>query len=320
MKTVVNFTLCFLTIIVCAQAHAQDSGEFWIATFLRGSANLSDPTIDQQALARLDSLMQDENIEVTFLGAADSLQWKVLGHAVHDHISEALNDAKRLSRARSLRARYDRGHVGVTHENVAGVKVIWRKKPELKTFTSVLNSGTNGAAEVKEPVSRIKGETARIPEVPASIRSEIIIKEAVEFDWRLQAGLWTWRGAGGSLMAPSLALNILMGRWTFALQGGVAPWQRSTDLGKQSESFVYTGVKYMPSATYGISAGAFRGWRFFTDSDRWSMKATGVAVGMVLTHRFVEFNPTLTFAGVNTLRDTHPWRLGSTLNLNFNLN
>ena len=33
-----------------------------------------------------------------------------------------------LSRARALRERYELGEIGITHENIAGVKVVWVRK------------------------------------------------------------------------------------------------------------------------------------------------------------------------------------------------
>jgi hypothetical protein len=103
----------------------------WITSFSPGSSDLDDPAIDQKALAALDSLMQDTTLTVTFLGAADDVRWKMSGRQVHHDISEAWNDAKRLGRARILRARYGRGEVGVTDENIVGVKVTWARKDQL---------------------------------------------------------------------------------------------------------------------------------------------------------------------------------------------
>ncbi|MFQ5709790.1 MAG: hypothetical protein ACE5HO_20235 [bacterium] len=322
MKRIIILSLALWSYLLTS-AYGQTSGEFWVDTFLPGSSNLIDPTINQQALSFLDSLMQDEKIEVTFLGAADHRRWKVNGQTVHVNVSEALDDAKRLGRARVLRERYGRGHIGVTDENIAGVKVIWTKKIDLESYTAILNKLKTNNDKLNTELTKIKSEIATLnPETESTgTTSEIIIKQGASLDWRLQAGLWTWRGSSlGNILSPSLALSIIIDKTALVIQGGVTPWHRSSRFGNEADSFLYAGIKYMRTETYGFSAGGFRGWRFFTDTDNWSLKTTGAAVGVVLTHSFVEFNPTLTYSNVNTLMNGNHWRIGSTLNLNFNFN
>jgi hypothetical protein len=83
---------------------------------------------------------------------------------------------------------------------------------------------------------------------------------------------------------------------------------------------VYAGAKYMKSDVLGFSLGRFRGWEFFTQTDNWSFKTTGVAAGLVLAYGRIEVNPTLTVSNVTSLERSAQWRVGSTLGLNFNIN
>jgi len=80
---------------------------------------------------------------VTFLGAADSLDWKDF----NNHVSQALNGGLPIARAKALAQRYDRGTVGVTHENERGVKVLFsQKQPQtLEAFTGNGGDGENDA-------------------------------------------------------------------------------------------------------------------------------------------------------------------------------
>ena len=136
MTQLMKFAALCLVFMIPSIVYSQSSGVLWIKTFSHASSNLDDPHIDTKALASLDSLMQNEDIEVTFLGAADSLRWKMNGRYVHKAISNAWNVATRLRRALSLRERYGRGFVGVTDESIAGVKVIWNQKVDSPALTS----------------------------------------------------------------------------------------------------------------------------------------------------------------------------------------
>ncbi len=326
MKKLTYLSVFVLTLFSFAFAHAQDSGVFWIKTFRPGSADLTDPQIDQAALAKLDSLMQDESVEVTFLGAADGKTWYLHGQALHKDIAEALNDAKRLSRARALQARYGRGTVGITYEEIAGVKVVWRRtrkqteEIDLTAKPEVENLATKDG--VVEPQSEAATPSEPEPGDVSVVNPEPEHLGRWEFNWRLQAGIWSYQsGSNGSLLSPSLALNIIINNTALVIQGGVTPWHVSSPYGNQAESFVYVGIKHMKSERWGFSAGAFRGWEFLTKTDNWSFKATGLAAGVVLNLGIVEFNPALTYTNVNKLSDNSSvWRVGTTLGLNFNIN
>lgn len=333
MKKLISLAALWLVFVLLSTALSQESGSFWIKNFNPGSADLNDPHIDKQALAKLDSLMQDENIEFTFLGAADSIGWFLEGRKVHDKIAEAWNDAKRLSRARALRARYGgRGNVGITHDSVAGVKVIWTRKSSSEAYT-------NEIEHLKEQNARMQRELAEVKNNLESLKpeatnghnghgtngkngsSKYTIKDGLTFNWRLQAGMWSWvAGSNGNLLSPALALSIIVNKTAFVIQGGVTPWHKGTEFGNKSESFVYAGVKYMKSERLGFTAGAFRGWEFFTSTDNWLFKTTGLATGVVVTYGRFELNPAITISNIHTLERNTNWKLGSTVGLNFNIN
>ncbi len=328
MKKLIILAAVWLMFVPLRTTFAQESGALWIKTFNPGSADLNDSNIEKEALAELDKLMQDPTIEVTFLGAADSIGWFLEGRKINDKIAEAWNDAKRLSRARALRARYGRGNVGITHDSVAGVKVIWTRTSDAEKYTKQLELLQRELTDVKNNIESLKPEASNSHTGNASNGhgsngkgSKYTIKDGLTFNWRLQAGLWTWQsGSDGSLLSPSLALNIVVNKTAFVLQGGVSLWQESTALGNTSESFVYTGIKYMKSDRLGFTAGAFRGWEFFTSTDNWLFKTTGIATGIVFKYGKFEVNPTLSISNINTLENAGQWRVGSTVGLNFNIN
>lgn len=299
--------------LLCGALQAQTAGSFWIKTFSPGSSDLNDPGIDTEALAKLDRLMQNPNIDVTFLGAADSLSWQLNGMPVHPDISEAWNDAKRLSRARALQERYKRGHVGITYENIAGVKVVWQLTSEQDL--------TQEVEELNEELGKLKEQIANLEPGFAEIETIPIEGERSTFDWGLEAGFWTWQGgSNGSLFTPSLALKVVINSTAFVLQGGVTPWHVSTEFGNQSESFVFVGLKHMKSKTFGISTGAFRGWEFFTKNDTWSFKTTGLSGGIIIKHGILEVNPGITYSNINTLTDDSSWKFGANLGFTLNIN
>jgi len=313
MKALKYFTAVCFTLVLFNTTSAQDMGSFWIKTFKPGSSDLSDPDIDQAALAKLDRLMQNPDIEVTFLGAADTIGWHLQGREVHPDIAEAWNDAKRLSRARALQARYKRGHVGITYENVAGVKVVWSLKTE--------QSYTDDIRELSDELSKLKRKVSTL-EPAASVETTLHNEaEPSRFDWGLEAGFWTWQGGShGSLISPSLALKIIINKTALVLQGGVTPWHVSSEGGNQSESFVSAGIKHMKTETLGFSTSIFRGWKFLTQSDRWTFKTTGIGSGIIVKYGIFELNPSLTYSNINTLTDESHWQLAANLGITLNIN
>ena len=321
MKTLINLFGISLTVVLFSTLHAQSSGTLWIKTFEPGSSDLTDPHIDQIVLNKLDKLMENPNIEVTFLGAADSIGWVMNGKRVHDKISEAWNDAKRLSRARVLKERYGRGNIGVTHESIAGVKVIWTTKST--DYTTDIDHLNNEIAKLKDEIKNLEpiyvdnGANGKNGDNGHSTEFE----DDSNFNWGLKAGFWTWQGgSSGSLLSPSVALNIIMEKMAFVIKGGVTPWHISSPYGNQSESFVYAGLEHLTTDVVGLTVGVFRGWEFITATDDWSFRTTGIVAGISLKYRALEFNPGLTYSNVNTLVDDSSWGLGANLGFNLNIN
>ena len=118
--------------------------------------------------------------------------------------------------------------------------------------------------------------------IQASMDDEVIITDSRNFNWGLEVGVWGWRsGSGNNLVVPSVGLDIKIDQTAFLVKGGMTPWQQETEFGNQAKSFLYAGVKHFWSEKWGTSVGVFRGWEFFTATDEWSFKTTGIAVGVV---------------------------------------
>lgn len=321
MKAIRITHLLLYALLATGVARSQTSGVLVIKSFLPGSTNLNDPTIDKTALARLDSLMHNERVEVTFLGAADSLRWKIHARTVHRNVSEALDDAKRLGRARVLRARYGRGTLGITDENFAGVKVLWRLQPKLELTDSEIRKLREENQKLNEKLQDVSSTIEQLnTEQKLRDVTEIVYEKRASVRWQLQAGMWRWQIANDYILAPSLSLSVSRGKMALVLRGGVAPWHQTTAFGKESESFLYVGLKYMRTEKYGVSAGGFRGWKFFTDSDTWSLKTTGAALGVIVNFAFVEVSPMITYTEVSTWQNQKQLLFGGVLAFNFNLN
>ncbi len=324
-KSICIFAL-FVTFVLIGNASAQTSGVLWIKTFQPGSTSLVEKSIDRESLAALDELMKDPSIEVTFLGSADSTGWVMNGKSVHTNISEAWNDAKRLGRARALRGRYQRGQVGVTHENIAGVKVVWSRKASPENYKKELSRIKQQNLKLNEALAKLAHDFQNMQpmietQVETEARNFFVKQNNSQFDWFLQGGFWTWQsGSGQGLISPSMALGIIINKTSFILQGGVTPWNISTTEGNQSESFVYVGLKHMKTKKFGVSAGVFRGWEFYTSSDNWSFKTTGLSAGVVIKKGIIEFNPMLSYSNSNSIFETPKWKLGTTLGLSINVN
>lgn len=331
MKKVINLIIVGLTVVLYSTAFAQTSGTLWIKTFDLGSASLNDPGLDREALAILDSLMQDENIEVTFLGAANTIGWQMNGKSVHPKISEAWNDAKRLSRARALKARYGRGTIGITHENIAGVKVVWIRQSAQDHYTRELNQIKEQNDGMNRELTHLKNKIESLQPEPATNgkngkngsngHGKEVEISGHDYGWSLQAGVWAWQSSSdGNVLSPSLTLNIIIDKTAFVIQGGVTPWHVTSPEGNQAESFVYAGIKHMQTQRFGLTIGAFRGWEFFTATDNWSFKTTGASAGLALKYGIFEIQPSLTYSNINTLDNNSFWKFGGALGLNADIN
>lgn len=317
MKKLTSILISTLVFVLFSTAYTQTPSVFWVKSFSPGSSDLKDPQVDKAALAMLDELMQDEEIEVTFLGAADTKSWKMNGEYVHKDISEAWNDAKSLSRARALRARYGRGNVGVTHENIAGVKVVWTKN---ENHITKLNQLEKENEHLKHEIAEVKAGLKDLTHEPGTNGKNGHAASDSNLNVSLQAGLWTWQsGSSGSILSPYLASSITIRNASFHIRGGVTPWHASTRQGNKSESFIYFGARYLKSDNLGFTLGVYRGWEFFTATDAWLFKTTGVSTGVVINKGIIELNPALTFSNLSSLDYGSKWRLGVTLGVGFNI-
>ena len=317
MKKLTYILIATLVFVLFSTVSAQTPSVFWIKSFSPGSADLNDPQIDKAALAMLDKLMQDEQIQVTFLGAADSKSWKMNGEYVHQDISEAWNDAKSLSRARALRARYGRGNVGITHESIAGVQVIWTKN---ENYITKLDRLEKENQHLKHEIAEVKtGLRDLTHELGTNSKNGHATSESNLY-LSLQAGLWTWQtGSSGSILSPYLASSLTIQNASFYVRGGVTPWHASTRQGNKSESFIYFGARYLKSDNFGFTMGVYRGWEFFTTTDDWLFKTTGVSAGVVINKGIIELNPALTFSNLSSLDYDSKWRFGVTLAVGLNI-
>ncbi|NIR50224.1 hypothetical protein GWO43_17110 [candidate division KSB1 bacterium] len=158
MRSFTTQLVVWLTVLSGSVASGQTKETFWIESFSPESADLNDSSINQKALARLDSLMQIPSVSVTFYGADDSLAWQ--NYCTDNQIEnkDKLNTRRRLSRARALKKRYGRGNIGITRENVAGVKVVWSVQMEDAEQASELEpiripgSGSKESTAVSGPI------------------------------------------------------------------------------------------------------------------------------------------------------------------------
>jgi len=317
MKKLTYILILTLVFVLFSTVSAQTPSVFWIESFSPGSSDLSDPKINKAALAMLDELMQDEQIQVTFLGAADSKSWKMNGEYVHQDISEAWNDAKSLGRARALRARYGRGDVGVTHESIAGVKVIWAKK---ENYITKLDQLEKENKHLKDEIAEVKTALKGLHHEPGTNGKNGHPTSDSNINVSLQAGLWTWQtGFSGGILSPYLASSLTIGRASFHIRGGVTPWHASTSQGNKSESFIYFGARYFKSENLGFTLGVYRGWEFFTATDDWLFKTTGVSAGIVVNKGFIELNPAITFSNLSSLDYDSKWRFGVTFGVGLNI-
>jgi len=317
MKKLTHILISTLVFVLFSTVSAQTPRVFWIKAFSPGSSDLNDPRVDKAALAMLDELMQDLKIEVTFLGAADNKSWKMKGEYVHKDISEAWNDAKSLSRARTLRARYGRGNVGITHESIAGVKVIWTKN---ENYITKLNQLEKENEHLRHEISEVKSDLKDLAHEAGTNGKNGHTTSESSLNVSLQAGFWTWQtGSNSGILSPYLASSITIRNASFHIRGGVTPWHTSTRQGNKSESFIYFGARYLKSDNFGFTLGVYRGWEFFTTTDDWLFKTTGISAGIAINKGIIELNPALTFSNLSSLDYESKWRFGVTLGIGLNI-
>lgn len=297
----------------------QQSGTIWIMTFRPGSADVMDQTIDKNALAFVDSLMKRNDIEVTFLGAADQLKWKSLPKV--PQLSTAFDQAKKLERALQLRQRYGWGEVGITGELIRGVKVVWSpKKPDPfkmrddisqlqaandslgKRFTDLKQQQTEFLAAIQESL-----KTRQVPR-------DSLIETRVEisyFDWEVKTGILVWTaGAPWDLSVPCIGLALKRRNWAFEIEGGFTPWSKQGVYGNRGDALVMTSVTLLPQTFFEIKAGAFSGWEFLSRTDQWTMKVMGITTGPSLKWKFMEGYFGYTISRLSSLTNEDRWTSG----------
>lgn len=305
--------------VVLGQGVAQDSGSgsIWIKTFRPGSANLGDPTIDRRAMAFVDSLMQDPNIEVQFFGGADNLKWK----GVKLEVSKVLDSALRWERARKLRARYGRGEIGVTDEPIRGVKVEWKSKnsdlPVLMEKLNQLLDKIDFTSDYEKRLAALEDSVALLAGAKTTI---ININQSIFSDWQLQSGVMVWSaGKPWDLSVPYIGLALRQEKWALTLQGGVTPWSRQDPLGDRGDALLLGAISLYPDSWHGLKIGAFAGWEFFSHSDQWTMKVVGVTAGPNFRWKFWEAFLGYSIGNVSTLTGSEQWRNGAMFSVGINL-
>ena len=305
--------------ILGSKSFAQDFGFIWIKSFLPGSANLDDPTIDKRALAFLDSLMQNPKIEVQFLGASDNLRWRQNGKYVKIEISKAWDVAKKLERASKLRSRYNRGEIGVTDEPIRGVKVVWRLKDgHLAALESKIDQVLEEVNKLKVAYKRqfaaLQDSLTRLAAAKTKVPSKPIF-----YDWELKGGVMSWSaGTPWDLSVPYIGLSLKREKWALVLQGGVTPWSKRDPLGNRGDAMILGAINLSPNSWNGLLIGAFSGWEFLTRSDQWTMKVIGITVGPNFRWKFWEIYAGYVISKISSLTEPDQWRSGTMISVSIN--
>jgi len=304
----------------------QDAGSMWIKTYNPGSGNPSDETLDSQALDALDKLMQRTDIEVIFLGGADTLRWKAL--AKNEAISLALDQAKKLERASRLRERYGWGEIGVTDEPIRGVKVVWSpKKPDIfkmQRDIQQLQAMNDSLATLladwnQSQLDQLAAIRDSLNSLGLNSRVHIDNTVAAEsYDWEIKTGMLAWTGGNGyDLAAPSIGIALKRKYWAFEFEGGFTPWSKPAVYGDRGDALVMGTLALFPQEIFEIKAGLFSGWEFLSRTDEWTMKVMGVTAGPSIKWKFIEGYVGYSIARMSTLIEPERWVNGLMINTNF---
>lgn len=322
----VIFIVVMIGVFIPGVLFGQNSGSFWVKTFKPGSGNPYDETIDEKSLAKLDSLMRSTDIEVLFLGGADTLRWKALSES--PEISMALDQAKKLERASRLRERYGRGEIGVTDEPVRGVKVVWSpRKPDIfkmqkdlqqlqamnDSLTSILadwnQSQMDQLAAIRDSLNAL-GVNGKI-----QIDNKVT---ADSYDWEIKTGMLAWSGGGArDLAVPSIGIALKREYWAFEFEGGFTPWSKPDVYGDRGDALVLGTIALFPQETFEIKTGLFSGWEFLSKTDEWTMKVMGITAGPSIKWKFIEGYLGYSIARMSTLTESEQWVNGFLINTNF---
>lgn len=318
-----------ILIFICTQLSAQNSGVIWIKEFLPGSAKLSDPSIDQRALAFVDSLMQCDDIEVSFLGGADPTNWRLFGRRIKHRVSDAWDQAKKIERASALRQRYNRGQIGTTDKPIRGVKVIWGpKRPDIFKLQERLVSAETKIDSLSGLFDSLKLAYATSPVLqqqtqPIESRSNMdvhsVSESAIVSDWEVKTGFMVWSAGGPyDLSVPYMGLAFKRENWALEFLGGFTPWSQSDPNGNRGDALLVGSLHLFPRSLYELKVGFFSGWEFLSKSDVWTMKIMGLTVGPKLRWKIFETYLGYTFGKLRSLTEEH-WCSGGLVTMSLHL-
>lgn len=324
------FIVLIVLLLNSPPVYSQSSGSIWIRDFQAGSANINDQTVDQKALQLVDSLMQRDDIEVTFLGGADATNWRLFGRKVKHQIADTWDQAKKLERASALRQKYNRGQIGTTDEPIRGVKVVWRRKrPDIFQLQKMLDVTKNQVDSLAAALDSLKGETQYTTNYqPILVSSGIRAVEpgyhsmqeaTVISDWEVKTGFMVWSAGGPyDLSAPYVGLALKRMDWALEFQGGFSPWSEYSTTSSRGDAFLLGSLHLFPRSWCQIKTGVFSGWEFLTKSDVWTMKIMGFTAGPKLQFKFFETYFGYTFGKLSSLTEER-WRSGVLITTNFHL-
>lgn len=324
-----SFFLFISLFLVNAILAVQPSGSIWVREFKPGSAELSDASIDKQALAFVDSLMLRDDIEVIFLGGADPTKWRLFGKRVKPQISDTWDQAKKLERASKMRQRYNRGQIGTTDEPIRGVKVVWLpKKPDIFNMNKRLGLAEGSIDSLRNLLDSLKLETqlaTTTPVAPIVDRPRYAVsyenqkETTINSDWEVKTGFMFWSAGGPyDLSVPYVGLALKRPDWALELQGGFSPWSEYSTASKRGDAFLLGSLQLQPQAWLQLKTGVFTGWEFLTNSDVWTMKIMGLTVGPKFQFKFVETYLGYTFGKLSSLTENR-WCGSALVTTNFHL-
>ncbi|MBN2008180.1 hypothetical protein JW960_02410 [candidate division KSB1 bacterium] len=313
VKTLGRGMLLGIVLMTClfSWAWGQEYNYIWLTSFNPGSAELTDDTIDQGVLAFLDSLMKRTDIDVTFLGAADKLQWKQSNKV--NQVSKAFDSAKKWERASALRERYGRGNIGTTDENMRGVKVIWGPKEpsifEMNDRIEMLENMTDSLTLALLALNNRQKYMNAIEDT--SLHGTMTAYTEVSqnfFDWEVNSGMFLWsQGAPYDLAVPFLGIALKHYTWSLEFQGGFTPWSQKAVGGNRGDAFLMSTFHIMPRSFVHFKVGGFSGWEFLTNSDQWTMKVMGLTAGPTMQWKWMNVYVGSNIAKLSTMTDTGTW-------------
>lgn len=323
---------CFLsTLFILPQfLNAKNEQFIWIKQFKPGSADLNDATLDKNALQFVDSLMKRDDIEVTFLGAADPTRWQLFGKRVKAQVADAWDQAKKLERASALRQRYQKGQIGTTDEPVRGVKVVWQPlRPDIFQMDKRISANESQIDSLKSLIANLKPQEmiSQVVEKCEPSRdnsdSEFQYQPSSESkiisDWEMTTGFMAWSAGGPyDLSSPYIGLAFKRRDWAIELQGGFSPWSEYSTAANRGDAFLSASFHLRPQPWCAIKTGIMSGWEFLTQSDYWTMKIMAVTAGPKFQYRFVETFVGYTYGKLSSLTEER-WCSGLLVSTNFHL-